>query len=367
VTQALTPMWRATGDCAAAPAGRPLVSVIIPCYNYGRFLPGAISSVLSQPGVDVEVIVINDASTDDSAAVAKRAASDDDRVKLIDHERNQGHIAAYNNGFAIATGDYIVRLDADDLLTPGSLARATALFEQHPNVGLVYGHPRHFTAELPVPVTGPITSWTVWHGVDWLAERARRGVNCITTPEAMIRGEVHRAVGGLRNELKYAQDLEIWLRVASVSDVGHIDGVDQALHRDHAASMSATAGSEIMTDLGERRTVFDVLLKNPPGSDLEGSDDILETARRRLAVEALDTACRAYERGQVDRWPVEALAEFALETWPAARTLPQWRRLARRRAVGASAAKYAPPFVVSAARRRAVETLAYRKWERTGV
>ena len=96
----------------------PKVSVIIPCYNYGRFLPEAVKSALSQERVETEVIIVDDASTDDSGAVAERFARSDPRVTVIRHERNAGHIVAFNDGYAMATGELLARLDADDLLTP---------------------------------------------------------------------------------------------------------------------------------------------------------------------------------------------------------------------------------------------------------
>ncbi len=87
---------------------RPTVSVVIPCYNYGHYLPGAVASALDQEGVDVDVLVVDDASTDDSAAVARSLAESDPRVDVLVHEVNRGHIAAYNDGLAKARGDYVV-------------------------------------------------------------------------------------------------------------------------------------------------------------------------------------------------------------------------------------------------------------------
>ena len=83
----------------------------------------------------------------------------------------------------------------------------------------MYGHPRHFsTSTAPDAVIGDI-SWSIWSGEDWLTERCRRGVNCITTPEAMLRGATMAGVGPLRTELRFAQDMEMWFRVAAVSAV----------------------------------------------------------------------------------------------------------------------------------------------------
>src|SRR5439155_1316868 len=129
-----------------------------------------VGGALAQEGVEPEVIVVDDASTDDSAEVAQRYADADPRVKLIRHTVNTNHVVAFNDGYAEATGEFIVRVDADDMLTPGSLARSVALFDAYPSVGLVYGYPRHFTTQAPPePVAGPAPSWTVRSGAAWEA------------------------------------------------------------------------------------------------------------------------------------------------------------------------------------------------------
>jgi GT2 family glycosyltransferase len=342
------------------------VSVIIPCYNYGHFLSESVSSALSQEGVEPEVIVVDDASTDDSAAVAERFAAQDTRVTLVRHLRNTGHVVAFNDGLAAATGEFVVRLDADDLLTPGSLMRATALFDAYPEVGLVYGHPRHFTGHSPPTPQLAIRGWSIWSGANWVAERCRRGVNCITTPEAMIRASVLDRIGGLDARLRFAQDMEMWLRTAAVSDVGRVDGPDQALHRDHEGSMSATDGSGDLLDLYERRTVFEVLFEGP-GRQLPNAPSLHLSAKRALAGEALERACHAYDRGLTESEDIDGCVEFALETFPDSRQLQQWRALQRRRMVGARLAPMMPPFAASVVWRRARNDSRYRRWARAGV
>jgi hypothetical protein len=345
---------------------RPRVSVIIPCYNYGQFLPGSIESAVCQDGVEPEVIVVDDASTDGSADIANDLATKHSQVRLLRHSVNTGHVTAFNDGLACATGEFIVRLDADDLLTPGALARAAGLFGAFPAVGLVYGHPRHFTTEKPpVPRTN-VRSWTVWSGGDWIAERCRRGVNCITTPEAVIRASVMDAVGGLDSRLRFAQDMEMWLRVAAVSDVGRVDGPDQALHRDHSASMSVTDGAGPIIDLQERRRVFEVLFDGP-GGQLSDAATLHDRARQALAKEALETACHAFERGSPSISDIDFFIEFAESTYPRARELSQWRALERRSRVGARLAPLIPPFAASVVWRRVRNDYMYRRWEKVGV
>lgn len=272
------------------------VTVVIPCYNYGRFLRDAVESATSQEGVDVQVIIVNDASPDDTATIADELAAADHRVEVIHNEANLGHVRTFNRGLELAKGEFLVRLDADDLLTPGCLSRAVALFDAEPSLGLVYGHPRHFTTdEPPAPRTRAVT-WTVWDGRDWLRERCRRGVNCITTPEAMLRMSVVDRLGPLDTRLRFAQDMEMWCRVATVADVGRVNGVDQALHRDHLASMSATDGEPILVDLIERRTVFEAVFTGT-GAALSDAPALHRLARSALSREALWRAWRVLRAG----------------------------------------------------------------------
>jgi hypothetical protein len=349
------------------PERRPLVSVIVPCFNYGRFLDGAVASVIGQRRVNVEVIIVDDASTDDSAEVADAIAAREPAVQVLRNVTNQGHVRTFNNGYALATGEFIVRLDADDLLTPGSLARAVALFDAFPEVGLVYGHPRHFEEPDPPAARTGRPNWTIWHGRDWLAERCRAGVNCLTTPEAIVRASVMREIGPLSTRLRFAQDMEMWLRVSAVADVGRVNGVDQALHRDHPTSMSATAGSDTMTDLAERREVFQAVF-DAVGSRVTGASELHTLARRRLAREALDHALHAVDRGIGD-WAklTRDLAAFAASTWPAWQSLPEARALRRRELLMRRFPAFRRAVVVPVVVRRLRDELAYLRWARQGV
>ncbi len=103
---------------------QPLISVIVTCFNYARYVATAIESALAQTYPRVEIIVVNDGSQDDSLAVISRYAA---RVKIID-QTNQGSIAAYNAGFAASRGDIVVLLDADDWLEPQAFSRVVAVW-----------------------------------------------------------------------------------------------------------------------------------------------------------------------------------------------------------------------------------------------
>lgn len=356
---------------AATHAERLLVSVVVPCYNYAAYLPDCLDSVLQQDDVDLEVIVVDDASTDTSTEVAAGYAARDSRVSVVSHERNMGHIATYNDGIQRVTGEYVVLLSADDLLTPGSLRRATVLMQRYPNVGLVYGHPLVFTGEaLPTPrVTA--TGWRVWQGRRWIDLRCRRVRNCIYSPEVVMRTAVQRQIGLYRSDLPYTGDLQMWLRAATASDVGRVEGADQAYYRYHAGNMHFAAHGSghvdgMLLDLRQRHRTFDSVLA-PRACPVPDAQGLLLKARRSLAIEALNLVSRAYTWGLTEEWPIDDLLDYALEVYPECRRLGAWRAMRRRWRLGTRLSSRNPAFVL---REYALDTT-YRlqqwRWMRSGV
>jgi hypothetical protein len=321
----------------AANGAVPRVTVVIPCFNYGHYLAACVEGILAQPGVAVDVIVVDDASTDGSAEVAAALAAAHPAVRLIRHRRNAGHIATYNDGLAEATGDYVVLLSADDLLTPGALGRATAVMQAHPSVGMVYGHAVRFSGAAPPPARTRPSAWLIWPGRTWLQERFRTGRNCILSPEVVLRTDVQRTIGGYRPDLPHTGDLEMWMRAASVADVGFVCGADQAWYREHATNMHATAFQHgdrggMVVDLRERVRAFEVVAgRLPAGPD---AARMLMSARRAVAVDALTLAIRSFYWGVAGDWPVAELRALAADVFPGARRLPQWQLLDLHQRIG---------------------------------
>jgi lipopolysaccharide exporter len=340
------------------------VSVVIPCFNYARYLPEAVNSVLSQDGVEVDVIIVDDASTDESAAVAQALAQADPRVRVLVNATNSGAVTTFNRGLAEVTGEYIVRLDADDLLTPGSLRRSVAVLQQLPDVGLVYGYPIHFEGDTLRAARQTARSWTVWPGREWLATRCLDGTNTITAPEAVMRASVVDLVGGQR-QLTHAHDMEMWLRMAAVSDVAYITGVDQAWHREHEGSLSTAEDSPIR-ELRTLRGVFEELFSGR-AITIEGGAALHEDARRALASEALDQVRRLLDRG-ADPAAVLAYLEFAASCSPEVVATEGWKRVARRidRASGRPAVIARLRGVLPRLGRWLRGRARYRRWERSG-
>jgi hypothetical protein len=347
----------------------PTVSVIVPCYRYADVLEGCVESVLAQEGVDVRILILDDQSPDDTPVVARRLAAGDDRVEYRRSEVNRGLIATANAGLEWADGDYVVLLSADDLLVPGSLQRATTVMERHPGVGMVYGRPLLAHAGKPMPVPrGRWRATDVWSGPDWIRRRCRRAHNCISSPEVVVRTSVHREVGFYDPRCTHTSDLNLWLRIAAVSDIAYVRGVPQAIYRIHPASMLRNAGGT-MVDLRERRAAFDAFFEGA-GASVAGAGELHAMANRALAKQALWRASRAIDRGQVDgegAVPVDELVAFALDVSPDARRLREWRGLEVRRRLGAGRSRWFVPFAATGAAHRVHGHATRLRWKLRGV
>ena len=351
-------------DESALGPNPPTVTVVIPCFNYARYVGQAIESALQQCGVSVDVVVVDDASTDRSAEVARSYAAKDTRVRVLIHALNAGPVKTFNDGLAVARGEFLVRLDADDLLTPGSLARSVQVLKAYPSVGLVYGHPLHFFKDvLPTPRTAP-TAWTIWPGQTWLRDRCRDACNVITSPEVVMRASVVQKVGG-QNELAHTHDMEMWFRIAAYSDVAYIHGADQAWHREHENSLSAREVDHYR-DLLERREAFDTLFALV--SDvLEDADSYRADAHMALSKHALALACRELDHGRDGDVRVGQFLNLALSIAPNLPNLPEWTAFQARLRMPAQIRRWHPASLFARLRRRLDHARSMRNWHRDGV
>ena len=314
--------------------GKPTVSVVIPCYRYGKYLPAAVESALNQPGLAVDVLIVDDASPDDSAVVAQSLAENDSRVTCMIHDSNQGHIATYNDGLKLARGRYVVLLSADDLLPAASLTRAVALLEARPDVAFVYGFPQYFEDE-PPPATTTVRSWTVWSGPEWVERVCRRGNGLVVSPEVVMRRSVMDELGGFDAAHPHAADFKIWLHAALRGSVGRVNGSDQAFYRIHGENMHLTDFKGDLTDLRERRRAFQTFFEEEGAATPEIAA-LAATSQKAQATEAVRRASHEIDCG-ADASD-DLIAEYirlAEELWPPVRRSAGWR-VYQRRAQGRS-------------------------------
>lgn len=215
--------------------GAPSVSVVIPTYNYGRFVVGAVESVLAQTCSDYEVIVIDDGSTDDTR---QRLAPFSDRIRYV-YQENQGLSAARNRGIAEARGELIGLLDSDDRWHPRFLEFMMPPFKQDPNLAL-FGSSSIFSAECR------------WPEIPDQKERASElsvesFLTChpIAPSATLIRRCVLDTVGLFDTQLRSVEDRDMWIRIALAARAAHLN-IPLAWVRVHGASMSSPANAAKM-------------------------------------------------------------------------------------------------------------------------
>jgi glycosyltransferase involved in cell wall biosynthesis len=208
-----------------------LVSVVIPTYNYGHFVTGAVDSVLAQTYRDLEVIVVDDGSTDDTR---ERLKPYGDRIRYI-YQPNQGLPAARNTGIRAARGELIALLDSDDQWHPRKLEVQMMYLARRPETGLVAARMvTHLERSWP-EIGDPLQ--IVAHPVTAKAEMIR----CRIGPSGvLIRKQCLDAVGLFDTDLRSAEDRDMWIRIASKFPVVRLEA-PLFWYRLHGNNMSRAA------------------------------------------------------------------------------------------------------------------------------
>ena len=211
----------------------PTISVIMPVYNAARYVKEAVESVLAQTLADFELIVVNDGSTDSSERVLRRLAAKDGRIKLISRP-NTGYVVALGEAIGVSRGQYLARMDADDVCLPERFAKQVALLDARPNVGVVG------TSYDLIDARGRFLHTMRQPTSDDALQRAcLAGSTPICHPTAMIRRSLFDAVGGYDCGAFPAEDLDLWLRIGEHSQLACLPDV-LLRYRLHAASISET-------------------------------------------------------------------------------------------------------------------------------
>lgn len=222
-----------------------LVSIIVPCHNYGALLPKALESVLAQTHTDWECLVVDDGSTDSTPTVASHYATRDPRFRYLPRA-HAGASAARNHGLRAAQGEFVQFLDADDLLPPRKLEVQLAFLTSHPGVDIVYGDVRYFRHGEPSVLS---RSFDMLDTTDWFVPLYGTGPpvlrpllveNRVVINAPLLRRTVFGAVGNFSEQLGAVEDWEFWLRCAAKGQVFHYQDMPetQTLVRVHLRSTS---------------------------------------------------------------------------------------------------------------------------------
>ena len=207
----------------------PLVSVLMPVYNAERYVAEAVESILGQTFADFEFIIIDDGSKDRSLAILEGYAARDPRIRLISRP-NTGIVQALNEGLALARGELVARMDADDIAMPERLARQVEYLAEHPECVMVGSRVLVIDPDgMPLTIMGDaLTHEQIVDG--FLAGRGQ----LVYHPAVMYRKRVVLDIGAYRDIFDEAEDLDLFLRLA---EVGRIVNIEEPLlkYREHLA------------------------------------------------------------------------------------------------------------------------------------
>lgn len=228
----------------------PLVSICIPTYNGARWLGEALESALAQSYSPLEILVADDASTDDTLALARSYS--DPRLRIVAGEQNRGLVGNWNRSVELARGEWVKFLFQDDLLRSDCVAKMVAAGESAPNVGLVFSR-REILLEKPDDPTA--RNWKEQYGIldtqferleavnngrDLFEQYLRHGfrMNFLGEPTAvMVRREWFQRLGGFHTRMHQGPDFEMWVRVMFYANVAFL-AEPLCVFRYHAASTS---------------------------------------------------------------------------------------------------------------------------------
>jgi hypothetical protein len=285
-----------------------------------------VESVLTQCGPAVRVLIIDDASPDNTPEVAADLAAEDSRVTSYRHQTNKGHIATYNEGIEWASAHYMLILSADDYLLPGALSLSARLMDEHRKVGFTFGK------------TIVVDDWGskkcggtggaagggsyILSGLEFIERSQAR--NIVPAPTAVIRTELQKLVGGYRPELPHTGDMEMWLRLAAHASVGVMNAY-QAAYRRHRSNMSLVyEGDGYLPCLRQREAALKCFFQ--ACTFIPDAPEVRRRVFWSLGCDAVGLASSAVNDGKVG--VSQRVAEFALEVCPGiARSWP-WLKLA---------------------------------------
>lgn len=276
----------------------PQIDVLVPSYQYGRFLPECINSIRSQD-VDLRILILDNASTDDSVEIARQLASEDARIEVRTRETNLGLMASFNEGVDWASSPYFAIVCADDLVAPGALSRAVRLLDDHPSAAFLIGRELEYIQDEPFPHIDQSQpeSWRMSRGVDFIDERCRNPASFVALWTLVTRTSVQKQAGHYKAHLSYTEDVEMMLRLASFGDVVETSAV-QAIRRLHGKNMSNVYLKGRKSDLIYRKAAFDSFL-DERGNALADPTCLRKTINRNIAIRAARWSARALLHGEL--------------------------------------------------------------------
>lgn len=208
----------------------PLVTVICLCYNHTDFVIASLHSVLNQQYENIELIIVDDCSTDSSKTVIEKWLLDHPEIPFIDNKTNLGNTKSFNKALKIAKGNYIIDLAADDVLVANCVLEQINCFKNSPykNLGIVYGNLELITEKgdfdsyyFPVNPSGKVTKKRITGDI---YESVLSGGDCICSVSSMVKKSVFDNLNGYDESLAY-EDLDFWIRASRTYEFDFIDAI----------------------------------------------------------------------------------------------------------------------------------------------
>lgn len=223
---------------------KPRVSIIVTAYGLARYLPAALDSIHTQAETDWECIVVDDASPDECGAIADEYAQADPRFKVIHNETNVYLAEARNIGIRAAQADYVLPLDADDMLTPNTLTLLADALDRDRLTHVTYGNVRFTDEDGETPTRygqhdAGHSGWPVAFDIDLMLA----GPGQPMPYASMFRRTAWEWTGGYRRRVKSSEDCDLWLRLSSYGFTARmVTTADTLVYRNRPDSMSRTEG-----------------------------------------------------------------------------------------------------------------------------
>ncbi|HEC35643.1 MAG TPA: glycosyltransferase [Anaerolineae bacterium] len=258
----------------------PKVSVLMPVYNGERYVAEAIESILAQTFADFEFIIVDDGSTDGTPSILAEYARQDPRIALLTNGANRGLVPTLNRGLKACRGEYIARMDADDISLPERLARQVTCMDQHPEVGVLGTNIAYIDSggrllnggrpKDPEPMSPAMVHWSLlWHCA-------------IYHPTVMVRRRVLEWTGFAYDPaFRHAEDRDLWTRLAPHTTIASLSEILVHYRILPTSVCRAHRGEQRARDRAITHRELTILLGHAP------SDEALNTAARVFARDRL--------------------------------------------------------------------------------
>ncbi|PWR76195.1 glycosyltransferase family 2 protein [Methanospirillum stamsii] len=249
----------------------PLVSIITPSYNQGRFIRQTIESVLNQKYPNIEYIIIDGGSSDNTLEIIKEYES---KIKWIS-EKDNGQSDAINKGFSMANGEIIAWLNSDDIYLEDAIQKAVDFFTVYPDYGLVYGEgyliDENGNNHGRFPCTQEFDEWTLVHKSDYIMQ-----------PTTFFKKEAFFRVGKLDTNLHWCMDWDLWIKLSKCYPVGYINDY-LACSREYDETKTSTGGIKRFKEIVKVMRKYGNY-RYPPGYFLYGCATLLTITKNYLIV-----------------------------------------------------------------------------------